>query len=277
VWNLRFHAIADDRYGPNTAAVSEFLISEVMPATETKVQAVVASRLDPRWSAITERQEADLLGAARRASMGVVVRRAYADGYVVAASSVNVGMNEQDLFFAYRPDGLVRAFAQAAGLAAAAIALGTVIPSELAGEIRRPWRTTKGLGVPDKPEAHSPVDVRTLNDAYRIGAWLVGSPDKSRAWERQVAAFKESRHLERRDSDGEPTSHEWSQPEARPSERLVLNIYGSHFLFEVTNPPAYGYRLVNLVVAGVALVWEMPGYSRGEAERISTLLVDEYL
>jgi hypothetical protein len=106
----------------------------------------------------------------------------------------------------------------------------------------------------------------------------VHSSDEIARWNEQVAAFKASRHSEPREPDGEPYADTgWAKPRARPSERLVLGIYGSHFLFEVIDPPGWGFRLVNLVVDGCALTWEMPGYGKREAEKISTLLVDDYL
>ena len=105
----------------------------------------------------------------------------------------------------------------------------------------------------------------------------VHSADEIARWNEQVSAFKASRHSEPREPDGEPRGDTgWSIPRALPSERLVLNIYGSHYLFEVTEP-GWGYRLVNLVVDGKALVWDMPGYALADAEKISTLLVDDYL
>jgi hypothetical protein len=100
--------------------------------------------------------------------------------------------------------------------------------------------------------------------------------DEIARWKEQVAEFKASRHHEPRDPDERPYPDS-RLPLARPSERLVLGIYGSHNLFEVIDPPGWGYRLVNLVVDGQALTWELPGYSQREAEKISTLLVDGYL
>ena len=53
--------------------------------------------------------------------------------------------------------------------------------------------------------------------------------------------------------------------------------YGSHWLYEVTDPPKYGYRVVSLVVNGMARVWELPGYNRADAELMAHNLVDGYL
>ncbi len=86
----------------------------------------------------------------------------------------------------------------------------------------------------------------------------IASPFAGRGAER-VSAFKASRHSEPREPELEShTATRGGQYRALPSERLVLNIDGSHLLFEVTDSPGWGYRLVNLVLDGQAPVWDMP-------------------
>lgn len=106
-----------------------------------------------------------------------------------------------------------------------------------------------------------------------------GSPSAESAdWPRRVAAFKASRHTEPRDA-GRLVDAErgWAEPLVRPGEQIALGIYGSHWLIEVMDPPGWGFRLVNLVVDGQSLTWDLPGYSRREAEKMSVLLVDDYI
>jgi hypothetical protein len=73
-------------------------------------------------------------------------------------------------------------------------------------------------------------------------------------WNEQVARFKASRHREPRQPDGEPNGETgWAEPRALPSERLVLGIYGSHFLFEVVDPP--GWAIGSSISWSMAPLW----------------------
>lgn len=98
-----------------------------------------------------------------------------------------------------------------------------------------------------------------------------------RAWDADVAAFRASEHREPRAAGPVLTGTEgMAEPLPATGERLVMG-YGSHWLFEVTDPPDYGFRVVNLVVDGVALVWELPGYNRADAQNIAHNFADGYL
>jgi hypothetical protein len=100
------------------------------------------------------------------------------------------------------------------------------------------------------------------------------TPEGQRLWDADVAAFLASKHSEPR-VGGESVvgTPGWAYPLPGPGERLVLS-YGSHWLFEV---PDYGFRVVNLVVDGMALIWELPGYNRSDAKRMAHNLADGYL
>jgi hypothetical protein len=104
------------------------------------------------------------------------------------------------------------------------------------------------------------------------------STDPAAEWHRKVAAFKASRHTEAREARRLVNAEDgWSEPLPRPGERVALGIYGSHWLMEVLDPPGWGFRLVSLVVNGQSLTWDLPGYDRREAEKIATLLIDDYI
>ena len=57
-------------------------------------------------------------------------------------------------------------------------------------------------------------------------------------------------------------------PAARAGERKIMG-FSDLVLFEVDDPPGYGYRLVGVLMDGVARVWDLPGYTRDEAYTIS--------
>ena len=50
-----------------------------------------------------------------------------------------------------------------------------------------------------------------------------------------------------------------------------------HWLFEVTDGPMAGYRLVGVVRRGTAVVWDLPGYGQRDAHRLCLNFVDGYL
>ena len=106
------------------------------------------------------------------------------------------------------------------------------------------------------------------------------TPDDKERWLRDVDAFLASRHTEARDSrpferPGYPD--DWAMPIPRPGERQVLRMDVIHWLFEVTDGPMAGYRLVFAVRRGTAVVWDLPGYSQRDAHRMCLNFVEGYL
>ncbi len=97
-------------------------------------------------------------------------------------------------------------------------------------------------------------------------------------WKRKVASFQSSRRVEPRLA-GQVINAEmgWAEPCAREGERIVLVIYASHWLLEVTDPPGWGFRLVGLVSDGKSLTWDLPGYPQREAEKLAVLLIEDYI
>jgi hypothetical protein len=106
----------------------------------------------------------------------------------------------------------------------------------------------------------------------RDGRW--NGPVGSDRWTRDWAALKASRHSQAR--VGVPARADppgWHTPAPLGSERRTMSwAGGSYVLFETTEP-APGYRLVGLVIDGVAQVWEMPGYNKLEAEMMSRAFI----